>query len=182
MLESLAPAIVDVISLLFKWIPFRLTLITEPNRGLRFFNGTCTREIGPGIKAYWAWIADIQEFPVNALVIESEIQGLTTKDGKSIAVSVGIQYRITDLVAWYTKVHDFEESVSNRIQMIVGEYISQHLFEDARYLDAGVEEEICETLARWGCEVDHISFINSIKSRPLLHFGNLARLDLPESE
>lgn len=166
----IATALIDLLSLGWKWIPVRAKVVYATSNAIRWWLGKPTRMITkPGWQWYIPWLGDVTRHSILPQVIETEVQFAGLTDGVTIGVSIGCHYRVVDVQQWFMSVHDFDDSFMNRLQMAFTDAVSALSYEE--WLDQDVMADLREsftTLAEdWGVEILDLNFVNSGKVRPL---------------
>lgn len=103
------------------------------------------------------------------LVMESEVQFIGLTDGTVIGVSLGVHYRLDDILKWYFATVDFEESFLNKMQMATTEYLSAMSQKEwtAENVVPPLRKKLRRLASKWGVKIIDINFVNSGRVRPL---------------
>ena len=94
----------DLIARLFDWLP-RLQYIELCNMGIRVTLGKYVRAVGPGWWWYCPLFQKMHDMAVVRQTINLNPQFCMTKDGRSMAVSGVVIYRVTDVLKAYYETH-----------------------------------------------------------------------------
>lgn len=116
-------------------MPF--TVIDSYEEGVIMRLGNCRKVVmsdnglwGTGLHLKWPIIeTDITE-PIKPRVVGFHGRSLTTKDGKNIAVSVAMTYRIHNIRKALLDVHDVDNSLDDIGQLVTARTIAQFDYKD----------------------------------------------------
>ena len=135
-----------------------LSIVAEWEQGIRLRNGTITATLGAGLHWYWPIIGEIIVEEVTTRVVETDIQTVTTLDGKPATVSLGIKYRIKDLRRVFQKVDEFEDTVLELARSTVGLLVPTLRWEQlATVLIEQVDQAVRSRMHGWGIEIQEIA-------------------------
>lgn len=167
---------------IFHWLKDRLydlwpvRVIRTWEQGLRVRAGNVHRVLtsanglgGTGIHVFVPLVDEVVTVNAAIRAAESALQRLTTRDGVDVSVAFTLTYQIRDLRAVTEKVHDFADSVLDRIRGAAGQVVPALLWEE---LEAKLAPEMDATLRKkvrgWG--LDLIELVPTSLSRaPALH-------------
>jgi regulator of protease activity HflC (stomatin/prohibitin superfamily) len=134
----------------------RFMAVFPYERGVFLRMGKCKRTLEPGLYFCLPIIDEIQKLDVTPQVINLPNQSITTKDGKTLAVSGAIEYSISDPQKALLEVQNFDASLQNLSMGIIGQYIKQRTYEECIKLD-GLEHQVIEGIRNraidWGLKV-----------------------------
>jgi regulator of protease activity HflC (stomatin/prohibitin superfamily) len=111
---------------LFKW----WTIISPWQQAVRVRLGKHTRVLGPGVHLLVPYIDTLYLQSNRKRVILSEMQTLTTADGKTITLSGQMIYAITDIEQLYRSVHHAEDTLGAIAQGAITDFVVSHRIED----------------------------------------------------
>ncbi|MBW2271846.1 MAG: SPFH/Band 7/PHB domain protein [Deltaproteobacteria bacterium] len=163
----------QVFEWLYRFWPVRIVRDWEQGVRCRFGNATALLTshngvFGTGLHIFWPVVGEINVNETNIEVTETELQTHTTADGNPVTLSLGIKYRIRDLMSMYVSIHDPVETLSNEICSAAGRCIPEmHYKELSECLPEQIRAEIADPMEEWGIEIVGISLINLVKARPL---------------
>lgn len=188
-LSSIVP---ELLKNIWKLLPFRFVIINEYQQGVFFRCGKAIRlcDVSSGIPFiyyrkkfpwlvfrrtglhfHWAWIEDIPIITNVLQVMETQIQTISTKDDIDITVSFSISYEIFDSLLYWTKVQEFDSSLENYVQGIIGKTITSKDYSivksNSDRLCSTMQKKIQNKVEQWGVRIDAISIINLSKARPI---------------
>lgn len=163
----LSAAIIDLLSLMVRWVPIRVEIIDTTENGVRWWLGKDRALLRPGWYLYIPWLGDISSSSILPQVVETECQVVETSDGKAWSLSLAIHYRIKDVRRHATSVEEFDDSLPNMMQLRLQRLISG--LTDAEFR----EEDVCATLMdeavelaeKWGVEIIEADFVTCCRAR-----------------
>lgn len=97
----------SLLSLFPKW-----EIVRANEAGVKFVRGKKAKLITPGLCPYWPAVTVIETTSTAQKTINLESQTLTTKDGKTVTISLVLVYRIVDAMKAILGVDDVDESAS----------------------------------------------------------------------
>ena len=148
---QLSSIIPDLLANIWKLLPFRLAMVHQYEQGVYFRGGkaisVCTSENGmyfpyhkdkfpwvsferSGIFFYWAWIENIVVMTNVLQVVETQIQTFSTKDAVELTASFSVSYEIKNALSYWTSVQEFDISLENFIQGIIGKQFSAKTYQE----------------------------------------------------
>ena len=102
----------------------RFMAVFPYERGVFLRMGKCKRTLEPGLYFCMPIIDEIQKLDVTPQVINLPNQSITTKEGKTLAVSGAVEYSICDPQKALLEVQNFDASLQNLSMGIIGQYIN----------------------------------------------------------
>lgn len=152
---------------LMELMPFRI--IMSYQKGVRWTMGQNPKELAPGFH----WCLPLRH-SVEIVSCAEEFQNLptqsvTTQDGKQICFSANIGYRITDAVAYFCEVQDFDKAVSALAMTHLAERVREKdyawLVANQRDLERSLRGTLETRLKVWGAEVTKVGFTDYVQAR-----------------
>ncbi len=146
-------------------------IVKSYQRGVRFALGHEPEELAPGWWLHVPFFMSIDAVDVVQDVVDLDIQAITTKDGKSVVISANVTFRITDAVAHWTSVQDFEENLprmaSRHVMAKAREWTWEELLAHQKDLERSLKETLNTRIARlgWGAEVDDVGLTDLVLAR-----------------
>ena len=177
----ISATILDLLSLAVRWIPIRFSIVDTTEQGVRWWWGKDTKLLEHGVYVYVPWLGDITTTSCLPQIVETETQCVETTDGKSIAMSVCIHYRIRDARKWTTGVEDFDGSLCNLVQLhlykATSGRTSNQLREQREEIIALTKRTAQRVAGKWGVEIIQLDFITCTSARTiqLLSTNNTVR-------
>lgn len=157
--------ILNVASVLVRWVPIRMSIVDETEQGVRWWRGKATKLIKkPDFYFYVPWIGRLDVECVVTQEVEAQAQCVTMSDGKSRSFSVGLQYEVFDLLLKLTKVDDFDDSLLNLVQRVAAKVLRRPNIEDP---DKAILGLVRSRVEKWGVKVTALGLINDTLSRPI---------------
>jgi len=160
-LGSILPSLLENITRL---LPVRLTFVRPYERGVKFSCGKHVTVLEPGVHAFWNYWQDVESVSVALQCVESQKLALTTKDGKTVVLSIAVQYSIADAQAYWTAVQDFDQSLLNMIEgevsRVVYKKTADEIIADPQRFGDAVNTVASRTAKKWGCEIHNVSLPN----------------------
>lgn len=193
---ELSSIIPELLKNIWKLLPFRFVIIDQYQQGVFFRCGKaiklCNVKTGvpflyykktfpwayferSGLHFHWVFIEDIPLITNVLQVMETQIQTISTKDNIDITVSFSISYEIPNALLYWTKVQEFDNSLENFVQGIIGKTITKRNYDSIKNnttrLCADMQKQIQAKVEQWGVKIDAISLINMTKARPIRLLG-----------
>ncbi len=141
-------------------------------RGVRFRNGTVTEPaLPPGHYYFWPFFWAIEVVDVVEDVLDLPSQSITTKDGKMVTFSANVSFEVTDAVALYTEVQDFDENLSRiacgHLAMRVREWEWIELQESQRKLESSLRDTLTTRVKGWGVKIIECRLTDLVQARQI---------------
>jgi regulator of protease activity HflC (stomatin/prohibitin superfamily) len=144
--------------------------------GLMVRGGQLRRELKPGLHLRWPVLEEVYLAYATEQTIDLPTAAVTTSDGKSIAVSANIAYRVLNLKTLWSAVANIERSVTNISIGHLATECTKRSWEDLtdRRVDVQVElaRIMSERLAPWGVEVTQVFLTDLVEARQWRLFGD----------
>lgn len=153
--------------------PFRI--ITDWEQGVRVFSGRATRLLtssngifSSGVHWFCPLLGSIESENANIAVVETDIQTIASLDGKQATFSLGVKYRVRDLRAVYTKIHDVDDTILEQVRSSAGNTVPGLQWNDMRErLGPTVEKDVRARMYGWGIEIIEVAPINLIDAQAI---------------
>lgn len=146
-------------------------IVSQWEEGIRLRNGliTSTEPVQPGLRLCWPAVGEILTEEVNLQTTETSLQTVTTADGHHLTFSLGVKWRIRDVKALYTTIHDAESTVLDEIRSAAGAAVRAATLEECQ--DPGFGETIASAargaMRGWGVEIKAVRFITFTTAPPV---------------
>jgi regulator of protease activity HflC (stomatin/prohibitin superfamily) len=168
----------QVLDWIYTFWPARL--VHDWEQGVRCLFGRATTRLtssngvfGTGLHFFWPVVGRIITDETNIEVVETDLQTLTTRDGVPVTFSLGLKYRISNLVRMYKSIHDARETLYNEITAVAGSLVPQLEYEAVRdELCKLVIHETKEQMGEWGIEIISLNLINLCEAQPIRLIAN----------
>lgn len=163
-------------------IPFEVIPVYD--RGIRFWCGRIyehknhpwTGELGPGI--WWRipliWRVDVVSIVPDVMNLPT--QTYVTKDNKTISFSANIEYEIASIVAYYTGVQDFKNSLAGasmaHLARKVREWTLDELVEHPGELEKSLERTLTTRCKSWGVKINDVGLTDLAPTRAFRLYGD----------
>ena len=147
--------------------------------GVRFVGGKTPKQINPGVYFFVPFFMRIETLSIAQDTIDLPFQSITTKDKRAVDVSVNFAFRITDAVAYYTNVQDFETNFPRLAARHVMSKVRGWSFDELLDKQAEFERSMRDTfntrMAKhaWGAELDDAGFTDLVLTRQYRLHGHL---------
>ncbi|KKL96785.1 hypothetical protein LCGC14_1841040 [marine sediment metagenome] len=153
------------------WSLVPVSTIYSYQRGVKFRFGRPVAEYAPGRIVVWVpFIENVEILVAVPQVIETEAQTFETKDGKTITVSIAVEYRITRATDWFAR-QDVDDSLVNMAQVALTDASRTHDWPNFKENGEAIEEDVLAALQKrvgsWGVEVTRVGLINCAQTRLL---------------
>lgn len=184
-LDRVADFIIDNVR---EIIPF--TIIRSYQGGLRYTLGIDEQPaswwgrlfpsagpLEPGLRWRIPYLQDIDVVDTVPDVNRVPLMSATLKDGRTVTFSAVVRYEIVDVQRYFTKVQDFDDSLSALIedQMApsVRKRTSEELFRDIRLIERRLRASIERRAKVWGVRVHGVRITNLvIDAQHFRHMGS----------
>lgn len=144
--------------------PIRGTIVDAYDRGVKFSFGHCKGVLEPGLHFYWNWWQSVYVVQVMPQCVESQKLTLTTQDGKTVCLSVAVQYSIFNAELAYTAVQDLDESLLNMIEgecsRAINLFTAAGLLSEPQKFGSKVALYAKKTAETWGCRIENVTLPN----------------------
>lgn len=123
---------------------------------------------GTGLHFFWPIVGELVTTECNWDVLETSIQTMRLKDGTEVTFSLGVQYRVVDIVKWWLQIQDHDSTVAETFRGVAGEVARECSTLEEFMADAPSVErrqgriltEVRRQMEPWGIEVRRARFIN----------------------
>lgn len=176
----------DILKFIISFLPhIRLVDSTQGGIKLRFGNipvpMTCNNGLWlpdvedwfkfkrSGLHIYWPILSKVMITAIKRQTKTLPKQMLTTKDGKTIYVSIIIVYEIFDPVKLLYNTWDQDDTIKDYGTYHLSELITESNFDDIMEID--LTEPLKVDLEQFGVNIIRVSFADFATGRPLLHIG-----------
>lgn len=153
--------------------PFRVVFAW--GRGVVYRFGKDIKDVGPGIHWVWPFMEEISVESVVERVVDLVAQSITTKDGKTVTVSVNVAFTVNDIRLKQTAVHAFDDSISAAALSHIGRKLSQWTWDEALGKRSELERSLRETLStkvkKWGVTIEDVGIPDYVLAKQYRHFG-----------
>ena len=150
---------------------FPVRVVWSYELGVRFWGGNPPQQLQPGIYFFVPFFSRIETLPVCQDVIDLPFLSITTKDGKTVDVSLNFAFRIVDAVAHYTNVTDFAENFPRLASRHAMAKIRGWTYEELLARQSDCEQSLKTTLNTriakhgWGAEIDDAGFTDLVLTK-----------------
>lgn len=169
---DLSKIVEAILANLMTLMPFRIIRFYQ--HGVRSTWGKSPKALKPGLRASIWLMHEVITVPNTMTVIDLPTQTIITKDKKTLCFSVNIGLVVTDPVAYFGGVHDFDESTKG-LAMIhlakkVGALTLEEFVESKEALEKSLKGTL-ETLWKpWGTECTHVGFTDYAETTNVVRF------------
>lgn len=151
------------------WSLVPVSTIYSYQRGVKFRFGRPVVEYRPGRIVVWMpFIENVEILPSAPQVIETTAQTFATQDGKTITVSIAVEYHIIRATDWFAR-QDVDDSLANMAQVALTDASRTHDWANFKEDGEAIEEDVMAALQKkvtsWGVEVTHVGIINCAQTR-----------------
>lgn len=151
------------------WSLVPVSTIYSFQRGAKFRFGRPVKEYRPGrIVTWWPFIECVEILTSVPQVIETQAQTFETQDGKTITVSIAVEYHTTRATDWFSR-QSVEGSLVNMAQVALTDASRTHDWANFKEDGEAIEEDVLSALQKrvisWGVEVTHVGIINCARTR-----------------
>jgi regulator of protease activity HflC (stomatin/prohibitin superfamily) len=105
---------------------FQVWIVVAPwEQALRIRGGKVAHPLGPGLHFKIPFVDKIYVMSVRARTVMDNGQTLTTKDGKSVTLSLAVTYSIIDLHKLFMSVSNPESTLLNQAQILMANIFAE---------------------------------------------------------
>jgi modulator of FtsH protease HflK len=148
-------------------------IIDEYQRGIILRWGVYQKHVTPRKRPQLKWPFADELFTVSIATetIQSKVQSLTTKDGKSITISLVIKYNIGEdedsLKKYILKVRDVTDAIDDIAMSKAKSVIMELNWEDVKTndIDKTISIKTRAEAKKWGVEIDYVVLVDLAESR-----------------
>jgi regulator of protease activity HflC (stomatin/prohibitin superfamily) len=163
----------QVIDWVYAFWPLRI--VHEWEQGVRCLFGNtkgCLTSRNGLFKTGLHWfvpaIGSIEVMETNIEVVETDLQTVLSAEDSPVTFSLGVKYRITNLMRTYQEIHDARDTLMNEIASVAG-YVASNIEVST------MAEGMCETILHetkgdfedWGIEVVSLRLMNFSEAQPI---------------
>lgn len=142
--------------------------------GLVVRGGNIQREIGPGLHWRWWFIDEVKKWPSNEIALDLATAAITTTDGKSVAISANLSYRVTSIDALWREVWNVETSLGKVALGEIATFCATKdwcgLQSEREKLERSLEKQLNNRVARWGLLIVRVCLTDLVLARPHRHY------------
>lgn len=119
----------DFIQTFISFFP-HLLQVRATHGAVKFVHGKKVVELKPGLHWYWPIVTEILEIPTARTTYNFDTQVILTSDGKPLAVSAVLVYRVSDVVAALSQSHDVDDTIGDVGNSAITRVLSGKSLED----------------------------------------------------
>ncbi|KKN42484.1 hypothetical protein LCGC14_0712940 [marine sediment metagenome] len=153
-----------------RFVP-RLRIVNTTLGAVKFVHGRTPKALGPGLHWYWPLVTEFSAYPTARQANALPPQTLMTSDGRSVAVSALIVYKVEDIELLVAHTFDPDNTVEDIAQGAVHDVLSQQtweqLFTGGRPLYTALRQEAQKGLSPFGVKVLRVSLIDLVPCRTI---------------
>jgi regulator of protease activity HflC (stomatin/prohibitin superfamily) len=163
----------EALEWLYRFWPWRI--VKDWEQGVRVRHGNATALLNStnglfktGIHVFWPGIGEILVEETNVVTMETDLQTCTTKDGKAFTFSLGVKFKVKDLRAYYTKIHDADSTISEEARSAAGRACRElDLADCPEKLGDQTKDRAKRRMHGWGLELIDVVLINNTEAQVL---------------
>jgi regulator of protease activity HflC (stomatin/prohibitin superfamily) len=137
-----------------------IRVLTQYERGVKFFLGKYAGTIGPGLVIVPAVLASMRRVSMRVVVLDIPPQDVITRDNISVKVNAVLYFRVTDPSLAVIEVQDFLGATAQLAQTtllsVLGQVELDELLADRRKVNDILKQIIDERTDFWGIEVSAV--------------------------
>ena len=141
----------DLITRIFAFFP-RLIMIAPDEAGVRVTLGTRVKVLESGWYFVWPLIQEVTAMIVTPQVVDLRGQSIMEPDGKSLAVSGAIEYRISRIEKAILSVQDLDRSLQNLALGIIADIVSSKDVSLVEFKDE-LLKRLRDRVSDWGVKI-----------------------------
>ena len=157
-----------------------LCVIDQYERAVVLRFGKFSREIGPGLHAYWPFgIEDVYKENVVLETQDLPAQAFTTKDGVNAVASAVVTLTIKDIKKLLLEVEDAETVLTNASRGLIRNALCTRTWKELQTMGLELDDLITAAVRRpafkWGIEVHKVQLSDLVKASTMriIHDGTL---------
>ena len=146
-------------------------IVNEYERGLILRWGKYKRHIEPGLGMKWPFADELLTASIATETIQSKVQSLTTKDGKTITISLVIKYNVGEdkesIEKYLLKVRDVNDAIDDIAMSKAKTIIMSSTWEECKTndIDNTISISTRREAKKWGINIDYIVLVELAESR-----------------
>lgn len=145
-------------------------------RGLLIRGGIIRRELEPGLHLRWSILEEVYRANCNEQTVHLPTASITTSDGKSVAVSANIAYRVLSPRTLWKAVTNIERSLTNVALGFLSTECTKRSWQDLTQRRGEVQAELVTYMSKqlevWGVEVTRLYITDLVEARHYRLFGD----------
>lgn len=136
--------------------------------GCRWTLGCYTKNLRPGFYFFCPIIQNIESTAACHQEVDTLLQTITTRDGKSVSVSANVGFDIYNGAKYYTKVWNFDASIERMIRgHIFGPLFAltyDEIRESVPALAEVLRDQIHAQATEWGVRIKYVRFTDFVSA------------------
>lgn len=152
--------------------------------GVKFVRGRKVKPIRPGIYWFWPAVTECVLLPVVRHPVDLPAQSLTTRDGKSVMLSITLVVEVVDVIRALGKTWDVDDMIRDIGRAAAGELVPTLRFSELRGPD--VPDDLAKTARRllrpYGVRVIRARLTDCTKNLVVRTVGDGSLVPVPEEE
>lgn len=151
-----------------------VTRIDQWEHGLVVRGGHIQRTLGVGLHWRWPFVDVVKKWPANLIALDLPAASVTTRDGKSVAVSANLGYRVTSISLMWLNLWNSENTLA---KITVGELASYcagedwaHLASERRKVETEIVQRLNERCSDWGILIESVRLTDLVATRGHRHY------------
>lgn len=159
-----------------RFVP-RVRIIQANEGGVRWKYGYKVSKVEPGLTIYWPLVTRIDVTSTARQTVATGTQTLTTKDGRTVSLSLLLVYRVTNPVAALNNTYEYEDTLDDVAKTAAVDVVCQHTYEWVHdHITDDVEDMIFtdakSELRKFGIGVESASVVDFTLTRSLRILGD----------
>lgn len=157
-----------------------LSRVYSWEQGVRVRCGRLGEELGPGLHWRWPFLDEVFRVTCAEQTLDLATGTVTTRDGRSVAVSAGLAYRVLSVRQMWGAVHAVDRSIANLALGFLAAECARRSWTELLTERDTTERElatyITNELASWGVQVTRVCVTDLVEARPWRVFGDVPSL------
>jgi hypothetical protein len=141
--------------------------------GFPFIGKMWYQEVKPGLRFKIPLLAEIWTVNVKRQTCMTVEQTVFTKDGVEVSAMAVITLVVSDPVAVFVEVHDYEGALQERALCFMAEYINTHNLNELslKTMHQSCTPRVKREAERWGCTVEEFGVVTLAKTSVFRFMG-----------
>jgi regulator of protease activity HflC (stomatin/prohibitin superfamily) len=157
------------------WDFWPIRIVNAWEAGVRLRGGKPTALLGQGVHFFWPILGEILVQEVNIETPVTEPQDVYSAEGTAWCLSIAITYRIKDLRALYSRVHDADETIQAEVRAAAAHVAAKMTDDEMGQLGDRTLVEAKKATHGWGLDLQRTRPVTLVPAQTLRLVGGSPR-------
>jgi regulator of protease activity HflC (stomatin/prohibitin superfamily) len=115
-------------------------------------------------------IQQVRKVVIVCQLADLKNQSIITKDGKSIILSGGIQYVVSDVKSVLLNVHDYDKGIQVKALDVIAEYTKNRTLQECQDFEAlkkEIQKGLGPSVRKWGIRIEDILITDLVEGKSI---------------